>query len=358
MKSFIQLFLALMMFSSSACAQKKIHFEGNGIAAEKLTILRFDYKEKKYKAVSTHDIGTSGTFSFKDHFKEPIFYRIKLDDQEPVRIAVEKAGTFSMGMQAKQLTVQSESGGLADFGKTMAELNNRYFADLKKEYEVAVENQDMARLEVLEKQKDELLVEFVGAMENTVREMGPSAKAYQALSFFDDHKNFDFLAEMAAAFEKSLPKSHLTQFLNRRVDMAAQVQKGAKAPGFITATLKGDKLTLKDYQGKYVLIDFWASWCLACRAENPKLVSLYEQLKSHGLEMLSISRDEEEKAYKKALEKDQLSWTQVWDRDNSLANLYLVSSLPANFLLDPQGKIIAKNLTADQLEAMMVDLLK
>ncbi len=353
MKSLVQLFALLMVWSCTGTTQKDIVFEARDIQAKQVTILRYDYKKREYTEVKTMDIGKNGTFTYEDQFKEPIFYRVQLDDQPPVRIAVERAGKFSLSMEENELSAQSDAGGISDFGKTMDEINNHFFADLKKEYEVAVEKQDMARLEVLEKQKDELLIEFVAAIEKAVRDMGPSARAYQALSFFDDHKNFEFLKEMATAFEASLPKSHLTQFISNRVERAAQVQKGAQAPSFKTLSLEGEKISLENYRGKYLLIDFWASWCLACRAENPKLVILYDKMKDKGLEMLSISRDEEEAAYKKAMEKDQLSWTQVWDRDNSLASLYLISSLPANFLLDPEGMIIAKNVTADQLEEIL-----
>ncbi len=355
MKSLIHLFIFLISCSISSQAQDVLVFEGKNIQASKVNILRFDFQERKYQEFKTLEVETSSSFHFTDQFIEPTFYQIKIDDQKAIRVAVEKAGKLLFSFEEK-LILKSNAAKIADFGTTIGALNEHYFASLKKEYEEAVEKKDMARLEVLEKQKDDLLIQFVGSMEKAVRDMGPSAQAYQALGYFDSHKNFDFLKEMAESFERKLPKAHLTQFLRQRVDAAAQVQKGAKAPHFTTKNLEGKKIELSDYTGSYVLVDFWASWCLACRAENPKLVELYAKLQSKGFEILSISRDEEEEAYQKALAKDELTWTQVWDRDGSLAKLYLVSSLPANFLLDPKGKIMAKNVTADQLDAILKEV--
>ena len=100
-----------------------------------------------------------------------------------------------------------------------------------------------------------------------------------------------------------------------------------------------------------------ASWCLPCLAERPKLVEVYESRRPQGFHILSISLDEEADKWEAAIAKGQMPWRQVRDADGAIAGLYLVSSLPANFLLGPEGKILAKNVTAEQLEALLGELL-
>lgn len=109
---------------------------------------------------------------------------------------------------------------------------------------------------------------------------------------------------------------------------------------------------LSDYKGKYVLIDFWASWCLPCRAENPTLKKAYGKYSTKGFEIMGVSLDNNKAAWLNAIRKDDLPWQNVSDLNgfkNEVAQKYAVTELPTNYLLDPQGKIIAKNLKGDSL---------
>ena len=354
MKSLV--FLAGLLLAFNAFTQPEAHFELSGITTAEVEVWRFDFEQGDYVHRSTIKVEEGKPITFHDGFREPALYQFRFGPEQRVAVAVEKPGLFQLS-QNETFELQSESGVIADFGKTIQELSGHYFGELKVEYETAVEKQDMEKLAVLEKQKDELLILFIQSMETAVRKMGPSVEAYQALTYFDSHKNFGFLVEMVEAFEAEHPQAVMTKVLKRRVEKAALVQKGASAPGFSVLDISSETVTLSDYRGSYVLVDFWASWCLACRAENPKLVALYKKLHAQGFEILSISGDEKAEAWKKAIDKDQMSWRQVWDADDALAGLYLVSSLPANFLLDPEGKIVAKNVTADQLEELLGELL-
>jgi thiol-disulfide isomerase/thioredoxin len=128
---------------------------------------------------------------------------------------------------------------------------------------------------------------------------------------------------------------------------------GVVAAGFTQKSDKGKELSLSSFRGKYVLIDFWASWCGPCRAEDPNLVRFYEKYKDRGLNILGISLDQDEGKWKEAIQKDKLFWDQVSDLkgwQNEVALKYGVGSIPANFLLDPKGVIIAKNLRAEELD--------
>jgi thiol-disulfide isomerase/thioredoxin len=109
---------------------------------------------------------------------------------------------------------------------------------------------------------------------------------------------------------------------------------------------------LTDYKGKYVLIDFWASWCLPCRAENPTLKKAHRKYSTKGFEIIGVSLDNNKAAWLNAIRKDELPWQNVSDLNgfkNLVAQKYAVTELPTNYLLDPQGKIIAKNLKGDSL---------
>lgn len=131
---------------------------------------------------------------------------------------------------------------------------------------------------------------------------------------------------------------------------------GVKAPDFTQADSSGTAITLSALQGKYVLIDFWASWCKPCRAQNPSLVRLYKKYKGEGFTILGVSLDSKKEAWLKAIHDDKLVWLHVSDLkfwSNAVAKQYKISSVPQNYLLDSQGVIIGKNLNEDDLEQVL-----
>jgi len=138
---------------------------------------------------------------------------------------------------------------------------------------------------------------------------------------------------------------------------------GVVAPDFTQNDPNGKPVKLSDFRGKYVLIDFWASWCGPCRKENPTVVKAYAQFKNKNFEILGVSLDNPnaKAAWLKAIETDKLTWTQVSDLqgwNNKVAVLYGVKGIPQNFLLDPKGVIIAKNLRGDELIQTLSTALK
>jgi peroxiredoxin len=132
--------------------------------------------------------------------------------------------------------------------------------------------------------------------------------------------------------------------------------KGAKAPDFTQTDTSGVAITLSSLQGKYVLIDFWASWCKPCRAQNPSMVRLYQKYKNKGFTILGVSLDAKKEAWLKAIHDDKLEWQHVSDLkfwSNAVAKQYKITSVPQNFLLDPKGVIIGKNLSEDDLDQLL-----
>ncbi|AXY74664.1 TlpA family protein disulfide reductase [Paraflavitalea soli] len=142
--------------------------------------------------------------------------------------------------------------------------------------------------------------------------------------------------------------------LRKTIDGFMAVRIGVKAPLFAAPDTSGNTVNLKDFRGKYVLLDFWASWCGPCREENPNVVKAYEQFKDKGFTVLGVSLDQPGKhdAWVKAINADGLVWQHVSDLKfwkSDIAKLYSIRSIPQNFLLDPQGKIVAANLRGEAL---------
>lgn len=171
------------------------------------------------------------------------------------------------------------------------------------------------------------------------------------------------LQPLFAALDSGVRQSPSGKAFQEKLVIAAKTAIGQDAMEFAQTDTLGNPVKLSSFRGKYLLLDFWASWCGPCRAENPNVVKAYAQYHPKGFEILSVSLDRPgaKDSWLKAIHADNLAWTQVSDLqfwDNAVAKEYGINSIPENFLIDPQGKIIAKNLRGDELEKKLSELYK
>ncbi len=144
--------------------------------------------------------------------------------------------------------------------------------------------------------------------------------------------------------------------VDRFLTYAAEVKPvsvGHTAPDFTLIDIDDKPVKLSDYHGKYIMIDFWASWCQPCRKENPNVVKMYKKFKDKGLNILSISLDDDRQAWLKAIEADKLTWRHASEFkkfDGPVEKIYRIEAIPSNFIINPQGIIVAKNIVGTQLE--------
>ncbi|WP_143307848.1 AhpC/TSA family protein [Chitinophaga vietnamensis] len=251
-----------------------------------------------------------------------------------------------------------------DFKKLNDQLKdvNTKAAALQKEYRELAARKDEEGIKKLEPRFDELDAEEKKIERDFLLANHTSPIAMYVLNqvagYEIDPKEVTHLYKKLSKEAKSSPSG---KEFAKRLESAKKTAVGQPALEFSQEDASGKNVSLASFRGKYVLVDFWASWCGPCRAENPNVVKAYSKFKDKGFDILSVSLDDKREKWQAAVTADSLTWTHVSDLKgwkNAAAELYGIRAIPQNVLIDPKGKIVAKNLRGDALEKKLEEVLQ
>ncbi len=312
-----------------------------------------------------------GKFTFKGTLPvAAAVYQLKVDEPNQVLLVLDNKTHLTLSGDAKSLPNSylvkgsKDSEVIQQLTRTMNASRNQ-MERLGQRYNAAGSAGQKDSLAVIEQKYNVLQRATAGRAKAVIRRnAGSVAAGFATLSFVNPDDDFAFADSIAGIQRKAQPGSPFTQALSERLEPLRATAVGTAAPDINLATPAGKALSLKSLRGKYVLVDFWASWCGPCRQENPNVVKAYNQFKDKGkgFTVFSVSLDDDKDRWTKAIAADGLLWpnhvSDLKKWNNAAAAAYGVQSIPASFLLDPSGKIIAKNLRGAALEAKLAEVLK
>ncbi|MCE7991794.1 MAG: redoxin domain-containing protein [Roseivirga sp.] len=355
MKTRILVSLLAMFYVSFGFAQKmKISGKVSG-EVKQVVLKAFDEKELGYQQIDLQDI-KNGAYSFSFKFNQPNLYLVEFDGEKSARLSVSVSSDIKVNYQSGKVEIldSPESLSMIEFDKQNGALQGKHFGQLKKDADKAMAAGDKEALAEIQARSATAIQAFLKEFRVLIVEMGETPAGYFAIQSSDFNKEIDFISQRLEAFESRIPESQVTKALARQVYRSKVVAIGKTPPAIAARDSKGEDFNLGQYQGKVVLIDFWAAWCRACRIENPQFVELYGEYQSKGLEIVSISQDKKKKTWQEAIAKDGIGiWRQVQDSDGSISELFSISSLPQNLVLGRDGKVIGKNMTAESLKKLL-----
>ena len=356
-------FLILLIPVLFACGQQgKRVFDGTVVisgtlanAPEGVIVLSHILEESAEK-IAEIQVGANGKFEYKLTLEGPGFYLLDMMQRKEVRLALYDQDVQISHDFTDDESLQIEGSEDSKFLQEIQALMNEYQAVinmLNNEYFEAMSARDQDKIRDIQTRAIGLEEEYTEKMKALVSRMDGSFASLAALAMVNPKRDFIFMDDLVAQLNKRYPDFKTVQNLKVRMDEMRALSVGQIAPEITLPDPEGNIVNLSDLRGKYVLIDFWAAWCRPCREENPNIVRLFNQYNDRGFEVFGVSLDRTHEAWVKAIADDGLNWTQVSDLkyfNSAAAALYQINAIPATYLLDPDGKIIAKDLRGQSLE--------
>jgi peroxiredoxin len=343
----------------------------SGAAGEVVKLIEFTLEDAV--TVDSVELDENGSFEIRSANTEPTVYMLTLQGGGLIPVVIANGDQVKVNTSADQFVALAEVEGStasADLLRYFKQFNvfQNQVADLNAELMPfantaafdSMKNVAQEKYQTYEAEQKRFVKSFI---DDNDQGIVPLFASLYAANFISPEDEYVWFSGLLDRFKAEFPESKYTAWLTTFIEpyrSLSELQEGKMAPDFRLPTPDGDSLSLSDLRGKYVLIDFWASWCGPCRQENPNVVRMYNRFKGKNFEILGVSLDKERAGWIKAIGDDQLSWKHVSDLkfwDSMVTGLYAIQSIPATMIVDPEGRIVARNLRGAPLEDKLAELL-